>query len=155
MPIALIIHALGSTVWVGGMFFALICLRPIAAGLLEAPQRAQLWAGVLNRFIAYVGLSIVAILASGIYLVAWLGGLHAVGPGIHGMIGVGVLMMLIAAHLYFAPLRRLCRAVEAGDWPAAGRALQQIRIIVTVNLALGVIAIALGAASSLAGISFD
>ncbi len=61
------------------------------------------------------------------------------------MLGIGVLMMAINAHLYFVPWRRLRRAVEAADWAKAGVQLGVIRRIVAVNLILGLITVAIGA----------
>ena len=34
----------------GGMFFAYVCLRPVAASLLEPPARLKLWSGSLSAF---------------------------------------------------------------------------------------------------------
>ena len=35
----LMAHILGVTVWVGGMFFAYMALRPASVELLETPER--------------------------------------------------------------------------------------------------------------------
>jgi uncharacterized membrane protein len=53
-------------------------------------------------------------------------------------------MMLLFLHLFFAPWRRFQRAVDAADFAAAGRQLGQIRLIVTINLVLGLITIIIG-----------
>jgi uncharacterized membrane protein len=58
---------------------------------------------------------------------------------------VGVLMMLIFAHVFFAPTRRLRRAIAAQDWTAGGGALGQIRKLIGLNLVLGLLTIAIGA----------
>jgi uncharacterized membrane protein len=58
------------------------------------------------------------------------------------MAALGVLMMLIFGHVFFAPWRRLQRAVAAQDWPAAGRNMNQIALAVKINLGLGWLAIA-------------
>ncbi len=50
MGIAISLHLLASVIWVGGMFFAFMFLRPAAANLLEAEQRFPLWANVFKRF---------------------------------------------------------------------------------------------------------
>ena len=55
MGVALLLHLLGVVVWVGGMFFAYMALRPVGAAMLEPPQRLSLWAGVFGTF---VGLTI-------------------------------------------------------------------------------------------------
>ena len=47
---ALAIHLLLALLWVGGMFFAYLVLRPVAATELEPPQRLPLWRGVFSRF---------------------------------------------------------------------------------------------------------
>ena len=65
-------------------------------------------------------------------------------PGyVQAMTGVGILMMAIFLHVYFAPFGRLKRAVAAEDWKAGGAALAQIRVLVGVNLLLGTLNVAI------------
>jgi uncharacterized membrane protein len=64
-----------------------------------------------------------------------------VGHHVHAMFALGVAMMLIFLHVYFAPWRRLQRAVAAEDWKAGGAALGQIRKLVGINLTLGIVTI--------------
>ena len=85
--------------------------------------------------------SIAALLATGVPLLVQVPGGSA-PPGWHAMAGLGVLMMLVFGHIFFVPWRRLQRAVAAQDWPAGGRAMNQIALLVKVNLALGWLAIA-------------
>ena len=47
MTLGLLLHSLAATVWVGGMFFAYVVLRPVAGGL-EGPARLALWRGVFG-----------------------------------------------------------------------------------------------------------
>jgi uncharacterized membrane protein len=61
------------------------------------------------------------------------------------MMALGILMMLLFGHLYFAPNRRLQAAVAAGDWAGAGRNLDSIRRLVQINLVLGLVTVAIGA----------
>ncbi len=142
MLLAKFLHIFGFTVWVGGMFFAYMALRPVAAGRLEAPQRLQLWEGVFGKFFAWVWLAVLLILGSGLYMMGALG-----RPPAYAMLMavVGVLMMLIFAHVFFAPTRRLRRAIAAQDWTAGGGALGQIRKLIGLNLVLGLLTIAIGA----------
>lgn len=137
-------HILAALFWVGGMAFAYMVLRP-AAGGLEAPVRLTLWRDVFARFLPWVGVSIVALLASG-YAMMFMtyGGFRGVPLFIHVMQGTGILMMLIYLHLYFAPWRRLQKFVQASDWPNAGKQLVMIRKLVAINLVLGVITVLVG-----------
>jgi uncharacterized membrane protein len=142
--VALILHALSAVVWVGGMFFAHQVLRPAAASLEPAP-RLLLWSRVLGRFFAWVIAAIVLLLASGYVLVfAVFGGFSRVGVHVHLMQGIGILMMLLFFHLYFAPWSRFRTAVARQDWAEGGRQLGQIRTIVMINLVLGLIVVAIG-----------
>ena len=142
--ISLILHTLSAVVWVGGMFFAHQVLRP-AAGALEAGPRLALWSRVLSGFFAWVFAAIVLLLASGYAVVfAVFGGFGKIGLHVQLMQGIGILMMLLFLHLYFAPWRRFRAAVARQDWIEGGRQLGQIRTIVTINLVLGVVVVAIG-----------
>jgi len=151
MDIARFVHVLGALIWVGGMFFAYTALRPAAAALLEPPQRLPLWQETLRRFFFWVWLSVAALLASGLWMIALLGGFGAAALHVHLMFGLGVVMMLIFGHVYLSPYRRLTRYVEQKDWKAAGAALGQIRKLVALNLVLGLINVAVGTAGRLIG----
>jgi uncharacterized membrane protein len=145
MILGLTLHVLGAVVWVGGMFFAYVVLRPFA-GSLEAPARLGLWRGVFKRFFPWVWASIVALLASGYgMLFLALGGFAGAGVHVHIMQATGLLMMALFLHLYFAPWRRLQRALDQSDDRAAAGQLSQIRWIVATNLVLGLITTAIGA----------
>ena len=124
MRVAVLIHLLGVIVWVGGMFFAHVCLRPVAAAQLPPPQRLPLLAAVLGRFFTAAGIAIVAILVS-------------------GLLRFGSAMMLIYLLIILRYYPRLTAAVEARTWPAGGAAMEVIRKLVLVNLVLGVATIAI------------
>ena len=141
---ALVLHALSAVVWVGGMFFAHQVLRP-AAGALDPRPRLLLWSRVLGRFFAWVIAAIILLLASGYVMVfAVFGGFGQVGLHVNLMQGIGILMILLFLHLYFVPWRRFRLAVGREDWAEGGRQLGQIRTIVTINLLLGLIVVAIG-----------
>jgi uncharacterized membrane protein len=142
--VALILHSLSAVLWVGGMFFAHQVLRP-AAVTLEPGPRLVLWSRVLGRFFAWVFAAIVVLLASGYAMVfAVFGGFGKIGLHVQLMQGIGILMMLLFFHLYFAPWRRFRAATARQDWVEGGRQLGQIRTIVTINLVLGIIVVAIG-----------
>jgi uncharacterized membrane protein len=126
-------------VWVGGMFVLHVVVRPAAAGLLPPPQRLPMLAAVLGRFFFWVSIAIVAILASGIGLVAGAGGFANAHVSVHFMFVIGLAMMAIFLHIRVAPFPRLQRAVAATDWPTAARNLDTIRKLVVTNLVLGIV----------------
>ena len=139
MTIALFLHVIADVIWIGGMFLAYLCVRPAAMEALEPPQRLKLWAGIFRRFFPWVWAAVIVILGSGF---AMMGRLGAVPHSVIAMTVIGVVMSMIFLHVYFAPFSRLKRAVAAEDWKAGGAALNQIRLLVGINLALGVINIA-------------
>jgi len=121
-----------------------MALRPAAAALLEPPQRLPLWQEAFRRFFFWVWLSVGGLLVSGIWMILMMGGLRAAPSHVHLMLLVGIVMMGVFAHVYFAPYRRLTRFVGQQDWKAAGAALGQIRKLVAVNLTLGLLNIGVG-----------
>ncbi len=138
----LILHVLASVVWVGGMFFAHQVLRPSAMAL-EAAPRLELWSRVLGRFFLWVIAAIVLLLLTGFSMVfSIFGGFAHLAGYVQLMMGLGIVMMLLFLHLYFAPWRRFRAAVARRDWAEGGRQLGQIRMIVTINLVLGLLTIA-------------
>jgi uncharacterized membrane protein len=143
VDIARFLHVLGALVWVGGMFFAYMALRP-AAAQLQPPERLKLWGETLRRFFLWVWISVAAMLGSGLWMIALFGGFGAVGAHVHVMFALGIVMMLIFAHVYFGPYRRLVRLVAQDNWKSAGAALGQIRKLVAINLVLGIVTVAAG-----------
>jgi uncharacterized membrane protein len=142
--VALILHILGAVVWVGGMFFALVVLRP-STEPLDAPVRLGLWMRVFDRFFAWVFAAIVVLLLSGFVMIFSLfGGFAGVPLYVNLMMLIGIVMMLLFLHLHFAPWKRFRAAMAAGDNAVAAAQLNQIRIIVTINLILGFITVAIG-----------
>jgi uncharacterized membrane protein len=139
MRIELLLHVLSDVVWVGGMFVAYLAVRPAAVEALEPPQRLKLWVGIFTRFFRWVWLAAILILGTGFSM---MGRMSPVPGYVLAMAAIGVLMSAIFMHVYFAPFGRLKRAVRQEDWKAGGAALGQIRILVGVNLALGLLNIA-------------
>jgi uncharacterized membrane protein len=141
MNVSLFLHVLSVVVWVGGMFFAYMALRPVAASVLEPPQRLTLWAGVFGKFFPWVWASVALILLTGLHMLMKLGGAEAPHYALT-MLALGVTMMLIFAHVFFAPFKKLKRAVVEQNWKAGGAALAQIRMLIGINLSLGLLTIA-------------
>lgn len=143
-----LLHVLAIVVWIGGMVFAHFFLRP-AAMQLQPPQRVPLMHGALQRFFSAVLVAIVIVLASGLWMIGRVAK-ETVQAGLSFnmpldwsiMSALGIVMMAIFGHIRFALFKRLDRAVAAQDWPAGAAALASIRTWVGVNLAIGVLIIA-------------
>lgn len=143
--IALALHALAAVIWVGGMAFAYFYLRP-AAGSLEAADRQKLWRGTFQRFFPWVWVAILVLVLSGYHMLfAAFGGFGGAGMHIHIMNALAVVMIAIFAHVWFAPWKRFRRAVDQGERETAGKNLEQIRRFVAINLALGLVVVAIAA----------
>jgi uncharacterized membrane protein len=141
---ALTLHILGAVVWVGGMFAAYLCLRP-AAGVLEGPQRLQLWRGFFAKFFIWVWVSILLLLGSGFWmLVTTFGGFKGAPTYINLMMLLGLIMVALFAWLFHGPWLKFKRAVDAKDWPVAAGHIGLIAKIIQINLPLGLIVVAIG-----------
>ena len=137
-------HLLALVVWIGGMVFAQFFLRP-AALQLDPPQRVRLMHGSLQRFFAAVLVAIAVALGSGVWMIGRVakqtvqaGAAFQMPLSWTVMTAAGLLMMAIFGHIRFNLFKRLSRAVAAGDWPAGGAALGQIRTWVGATLVIGV-----------------
>lgn len=140
----LAIHVVAVVFWVGGMAFAYTILRP-SAGPLEPPLRLALWARVFARFLPWVGVSALALLVTGFAMIlAMFGSMGAAPFYVNLMMGIGIAMTLLYLHLMFAPYKRLRSAVDGGAFAEAGKALTQIRMLVGINLILGLVTVIVG-----------
>lgn len=144
-----LVHLLALMVWIGGMVFAHFFLRP-AALQLPVAERLNLMHSTLGRFFKAVDWSVLVILASGLWMIGRVAKATVQSGASFNMplswtlmAALGILMMLIFAHIRFALFKRLSRAVAAGDVTAGGAALASIRTWVAINLGLGVLTVAL------------
>ena len=143
LTLAQALHTLAAVIWVGGMVFAYVFVRP-AAGALDGPDRQTLWRGVFARFFPVVAVCVGILLVTGYYMMfAAHGGFIGAGLHIHLMQGLGLVMMAIFGHVYLAPWRRFRGAVDAGDRPTGAQQIERIRRLVGLNLTLGLIVVAL------------
>ena len=138
MRIALWLHLLGTLIWVGGMFFAHVALRPAAAAL-PPPVRLPLISATLHLFFRWVGIAIVAIVVTGFLMIFGRGGFGSVTASVHVMTALGLVMASIDGFIIAVPFPRVRAAVAAADWPAAGAAVTQVRRLVGINLVLGLV----------------
>lgn len=142
------LHLFAVVVWIGGMSFAHLCLRP-AALALPPPQRLPLMAAALGRFFTQVTVALVLLWASGLAMMVQTG-FGASPPAWHAMMGVALVMTAIFVVIRALRYPRLLAGVAAGDWPVAAAALNGIRVLVVVNLLLGLLTIAIATLGRLA-----
>jgi uncharacterized membrane protein len=127
------------------MFFSYVVLRQ-SVGPLEPKVRVALWHCVFGRFFPWAWASIVLLLVSGYgMLFLYFGGFAGAGLHILVMQGMSIVMMLLFLHLFFAPWRRFGHAAERETFPEAAKELDQIRVIVAINLVLGLLTVIVGA----------
>jgi uncharacterized membrane protein len=138
-----LLHLLSVIVWVGGMFFAYMALRPVAADVLQPPERLRLWDGVFRRFFNWVWLSVGLILVSGLYMVYLYGGMVHTPHYVHVMLLLGLIMMGIYSYVFFACYVPLSVHVGKQRWPEAGAILGKIRKLVGLNLLIGIMTVVL------------
>lgn len=140
------LHVLAAVIWVGGMFFAYLILRPAVGGIEPAPERPKLWSRVFPRFFAWVWAAVVVLPLTGYWrLFMDFGGFARAGLSVHVMHVLGLVMIGLFVFLYVVPYRRFQAAVAAGDFPTAAPQLTVIRRIVGTNLALGLFVAAVAA----------
>lgn len=139
--IAYTLHLLFVVLWVGGMAFALMALRP-ALATLEPAQRMALMGGVHKRFFLIVWHAVVIVLLTGYWLLfGYYGGFRGVGWHVHLMHLTGILMAAVYVGIFTGPWKQMRLALAGGDTPRAAAANERIRQLVLVNLILGVVTV--------------
>ena len=146
LTLSVAFHVVAAVIWVGGMFFALIVLRP-STGPLDPPVRLALWQRVFSRFFPWVWAAVVVLLVSGFAMVIWgFGGfsqnrdLRAHHDGSRDPDDADLRTPLFRAVATLPPRGR------RREWPTAATHIDQIRLLVTINLILGLITVVVGAA---------
>ena len=126
------VHVLCAVIWVGGMFFAYLILRP-SLSVLEPPQRIALHAQVFRRFFLIVWHAMPLIILSGLGIILFVqGGMAGAHWNVHVMLLLGLVMAGVFLALFFGPYRTFRDA--PGPVP-----LDAIRKLIGVNLVLGLV----------------
>lgn len=142
---SIVLHVLLAVIWVGGMLFAYMVLRP-AVDEMEPPHKLSLLAAIFRRFFVWVWHAVVILPATGyIMLFMVYGGFAGAGIHLHLMQGLGLVMIALFIFMFFGPYPPFRKAVAETNWPEAARHLPRIRRIIAINLVLGLITVALGA----------
>ncbi|MDO7927711.1 CopD family protein [Pseudomonas sp. KFB-139] len=141
------LHVLAVLVWVGGMFFAWMVLRPAVGAALEGPLRLKLWLQVFPRFFVWVWAAIVVLPITGVGMIQLNFTSFETAPRyVQVMMGLYVVMVALFLRIQSLQLPELQRAVEAGQWAEGAAALGRIRRLVGINLIVGLTVVAIAAA---------
>ena len=142
----LALHILCAVIWVGGMFFAYVVLRP-SLSVLEPPQRLLLHTQVFRRFFLVVWHVMPLLLLSGfILLFGFFGGMANAPWNIQAMMGIGIVMAIIFVVLVFGPYARFRRTTDRARMVAN---IDSVRKLIGVNLILGLVTVVIAALSQL------
>ncbi|MDP9655466.1 UNVERIFIED_ORG: putative membrane protein [Pseudomonas putida] len=148
-PFSLIysLHVLAALVWVGGMFFAWMVLRPAAITALEGPARLKLWVEVFQGFFRWVWVAVVLLPVSGVGMLHMhFNGFEAAPRYVQVMMGLYVVMTALFIRIQALMLPELRTAVAEQDWPAGASVLGRIRRLVGINLLVGLAVVVIAAA---------
>ena len=134
----LAVHVLCAVIWVGGMFFAYVVLRP-SLSVLEPIQRIALHTQVFRRFFLVVWHVMPLILVSGFaVLFGFYGGPASVGWNVQLMMLLGLIMSAVFLLIVFGPYARFRRTTDRNT---AAASMDRIRKLIAVNLVLGIVTV--------------
>jgi uncharacterized membrane protein len=131
------LHLLCAVLWVGGMFFAYVVLRPSMVAI-EAPQRMLLHTRVFKKFFLVIWHAMPVIIITGFAMLGFIGGMANAPWQIHAMLGLGLLMAAVFLAIYFGPYRQFRRTTDRNRMASS---LDNIRKLIGVNLVLGLITV--------------
>ena len=131
------LHLLCAVLWVGGMFFAYVVLRPSLAAI-EAPQRMLLHTQVFRKFFLVIWHAMPIILLSGFAMIFLQWDLATAPWQIQAMMGLGLLMTGVFLAIFFGPYRQFRRTI---DRTRMASRLDSVRKLIGVNLILGLLTV--------------
>jgi uncharacterized membrane protein len=131
------LHLLCAVLWVGGMFFAYVVLRPSLAAI-EAPQRMLLHTQVFKKFFLVIWHAMPVIIITGFAMLGFIGGIEVAPWQIHAMLGLGLLMAAVFLAIFFGPYRQFRRTTDRNRMASS---LDSIRKLIGVNLILGLLTV--------------
>jgi uncharacterized membrane protein len=144
------VHVMFAVLWVGGMAFAVVALRP-SLQTLEPPQRLAVLEGAMKRFFLVVWHAMPVVLLTGwVLLFGWYGGFRGAGWHVHAMHLSGLLMGAVFLAIWTGPWRGFRAAMAAGDRAAAAAQAAKVRALVNVNLGLGTLTVLVASFGSFA-----
>jgi uncharacterized membrane protein len=141
------LHLMAALVWVGGMFFTWMIVRPAVVAALQGPARLQLWLQILPRFFTWVWVAVVLLPITGVGMIQLQFISFDTAPRyVQVMIGLYVVMTALFMRVHSLQLPELRQAVQAEQWPEGVAVLGRMRRMMAVNLLLGLAVVAIAAA---------
>jgi uncharacterized membrane protein len=131
------LHLLCAVLWVGGLFFAYVVLRPSLAAI-EATPRMLVHTQVFRRFFLVVWHAMPLILISGGAMIYLRGGMANLPWQLHAMVGLGIVMSAIFLVIVFGPYRQFRRTTNRDRMASS---MNAIRRLIGVNLLLGLVTV--------------
>jgi len=142
-----VLHVLSAVLWVGGMFFAWMILRPAVIAALEGPARLKLWVQVFPRFFVWVWCAVILLPVTGVGMIQLnFSGFQTAPRYVQVMIGLYVVMVALFLRISTLNLPQLRKAVDAEQWADGAAALGGIRRLVGINLLVGIAVVGIAAA---------
>jgi len=136
--ITLWLHYLATVMWIGGMAFNLLVLRP-SMTVIDQNQRPILGTKVLKRFIIFAWLSIIVMILTGISIASSRIALEDIFSTTYGIVLISklfvtLIMVLIVAWISF---------VLSGKLSSFAPKPETILLLVKTNLSLGILVLLL------------
>jgi len=123
------IHVLGAVVWVGGLFFLLLIMRPAIAEL-DPARRVDVYRAAFHRFLRMLWMVIPGVLLSGYAMMfGEYGGFRDGKWNLHLMHMLGLGMTVLFLTTWFGPYQPFRKG--------QGRAINLIRPLLVTSLFLG------------------
>lgn len=134
------LHLLATTVWIGGMSFNILVLRP-SLTIVDPPQRVKLVGQVLNRFLYLAWISILILIVTGIFTATPTNLNYGILLSIkHIIVTAMVIIVAIISFILFPKLRKFIS--QTGSMKLSSEItelLGRIVLLVKFNLILGII----------------
>lgn len=123
------LHLLGAIVWVGGLFFLLVIMRPAMSELTPA-QRVDVYRAAFHRFLRMLWIVMPAMLVTGYGMMfGQFGGIWGASWSLELQHLLGLAMSAIFVFLWFGPYQPFQQG--------RGRSIEAIRPLLEASLVLG------------------
>ncbi len=131
------LHLVCAVLWVGGMFFSYVVLRPSLAAI-EAPQRMLLHTRVFKSFFLVIWHAMPVSLISGIAMLSLHWDMATLPWQINAMMALGLVMAAVFLAIFFGPYRQFRRTTDRNRMASS---LNNIRKLIGLNLGLGLVTV--------------